>query len=120
MTRDLHKVKCIKIDGNRVLVMEKDIKNRWKKYFYDLFNEWYEILLDANKTDIGGEYQNYNLYYLIKKHDVKEAFKRLSSGNVVMVGPNNLPIKLWKNLWDIEWLTEFFNKIMRSRKMSNN
>lgn len=30
--------------GTKVLVYEKDIKDKWKKYFYKLFNDGYEML----------------------------------------------------------------------------
>jgi len=40
-TRDLDQVKCIKDAEGRVLVQERDIKDRWKKYFHNLFNEGY-------------------------------------------------------------------------------
>ena len=31
----------------KVLVYEKDIKDKWKKYFYKLFDDGYEILSDS-------------------------------------------------------------------------
>jgi len=34
-TRDLNQVKCIKDEEGRVLVQERDIKDRWKKYFHN-------------------------------------------------------------------------------------
>ena len=49
---------------------------------------------------------------------MKEALKRISNGKVV--GPDNIPIKVWKSLGDrgIVWLTKNFNEIMRMKKMS--
>jgi hypothetical protein len=43
-TRDLDQVKCIKDEEGRVLVQERDIWDRWKKYFHNLINEGFEIL----------------------------------------------------------------------------
>jgi len=40
-TRDMDQVKCIKDENGRVLVLERDIKDRWKKYFHKLFNDGY-------------------------------------------------------------------------------
>lgn len=48
--------------------MKKDIKKRWKTYFYNLLNEGYEILLDSNSLDIREEDRNYNYYHEIQKH----------------------------------------------------
>lgn len=38
-TKDLNQVKCIKDEDEKVLVKEEEIKERWKSYFYKLFNE---------------------------------------------------------------------------------
>jgi len=108
-TRDLNQVKCIKDEEGRVLVQERDIKDRWKKYFHNLFN--------SNRLDIGEEDRNYNYYRRIQEHEVREALKRMSSGKAV--GPDNIPIEVWKSLGDrgIMWLTKLFNEIMRTKKM---
>jgi len=48
---------------------------------------------------------------------VKDALKRMSNGKAV--GPDNIPIEVWKSLGDrgIVWLTKLFNEIMRTTKM---
>ena len=40
----------------------------------------------------------------------------MSNGKAV--GPDNIPIEVWKTLGDrgLEWLTEHFNEIMRSKR----
>lgn len=43
MRRDLDQVKCVKDEDGNVLVQEKDIKDMWNMYFYNLFNERYDI-----------------------------------------------------------------------------
>jgi hypothetical protein len=91
-------VKCIKDEEGRVLVQEKYIKDIWKKYFHNLFNEGYKILPDSNRLDIGEEDRNYNYYRRIQEHEVRKALKRMSSGKVV--GPNNIHIEVWKSLDD--------------------
>jgi len=40
------------------LVQERDIKDRWKKYFHSLLNEGYEISPASNMLDIREEDQN--------------------------------------------------------------
>jgi len=67
-TRDLDQMKCIKDEEGRVLVQERDKKDRWKKYFHNLFIEGYEILPDSHKLDIREEDQNYNYYCQIQEN----------------------------------------------------
>jgi len=64
-------VKCVKGEEAIVLVQERDIKDKWKKYFHNLFNEGNKILPDSNRLDIREEDQNYNYYRQIKGHEVK-------------------------------------------------
>jgi len=115
----MDQVKYIKDEEGIVFVQERDIKHRWKKYFHNLFNEGYEILLDSNMLTIREEDRNYNYYRQIQEHEVKEALKRMSNGKAV--GPANIPIKVWKSLGDrgIVWLTKLFTEIMRTKKISD-
>jgi len=92
-TRDLDQVKCIKDEKDRVLVQERGIKDRWKKYFHNLFNEGYEVVPESNRLDIGEEDRNYKYYRRIQEHEVREALKRMSSGKAV--GPDNIHIEVW-------------------------
>ncbi|KAL5131500.1 LINE-1 retrotransposable element ORF2 protein [Glycine soja] len=114
-TRDLDQVKCVKDEEGKVLVHEKDIKERWKVYFHNLFNDGYGY--DSSSLDTREEDRNYKYYRRIQKQEVKEALKRMSNGKAV--GPDNIPIEVWKTLGDrgLEWLTELFNEIMRSKRM---
>lgn len=43
---------CVKDEEGKVSVQEKDIKNKWKIYFYNLFNEGYNISPDSSRLDI--------------------------------------------------------------------
>jgi len=99
-TRDLDQVKCTKDEEGRVLVRERDIKDRWKKYFHTLFNEGFEVIPDSNRLDIGEDERNYTYYRRIQEHEVRETLKRMSSGKAV--GPDNIPIEVWKSLGDRE------------------
>ncbi|KAH1250174.1 LINE-1 retrotransposable element ORF2 protein [Glycine max] len=114
-TRDLDQVKCVKDEEGKVLVHEKDIKERWKAYFHNLFNDGYGY--DSSSLDTREEDRNYKYYRRIQKQEVKEALKRMSNGKAV--GPDNIPIEVWKTLGDrgLGWLTELFNEIMRSKRM---
>lgn len=75
-TRDLDQEKCVKDEDGKVLVQEKDIKDRWKTYFYNLFNEEYDISPDSSRLDIREVDRNYNYYRWIQKQEVKEVLKR--------------------------------------------
>ncbi|RZB81212.1 LINE-1 retrotransposable element ORF2 protein isoform B [Glycine soja] len=114
-TRDLDHVKCVKDEEGKVLVHEKDIKERWKVYFHNLFNDGYGY--DSSSLDTREEDRNYKYYRRIQKQEVKEALKRMSNGKAV--GPDNIPIEVWKTLGDrgLEWLTKLFNETMRSKRM---
>ncbi|KAL2947084.1 hypothetical protein AAZX31_20G050700 [Glycine max] len=114
-TRDLDQVKCVKDEEGKVLVHEKDIKERWKAYFHNLFNDGYGY--DSSSLDTREEDRNYKYYRRIQKQEVKEALKRMSNGKAV--GADNIPIEVWKTLGDrgLEWLTKLFNEIMRSKRM---
>jgi hypothetical protein len=53
----------------------------------------------------------------IQEFEVKDALKRMKGGK--MMGPNAIPIEVWRSLGDIAiiWLTKLFNLIFRSNKM---
>ncbi|KAH1197968.1 Craniofacial development protein 2 [Glycine max] len=76
-TRDLDQVKCVKDEEGKVLVHEKDIKERWKAYFHNLFNDGYGY--DSSSLDTREEDRNYKYYRRIQKQEVKEALKRMSN-----------------------------------------
>lgn len=57
-TSDFDQLKCIKDEEQEVLVQEKNIKDKQKKYFRKLFREGYEILSDANRLNIRQEDRN--------------------------------------------------------------
>ncbi|RZC31475.1 Pentatricopeptide repeat-containing protein [Glycine soja] len=95
-TRDLDQVKCVKNEEGKVLVHEKDIKERWKAYFHNLFNDGYGY--DSSSLDTREEDRNYKYYRRIQKQEVKVALTRMSNGKAV--GPDNIPIEVWKTLGD--------------------
>ena len=55
----------------------------------------------------------------ISESEVKEALKRMKSRKVV--GSDGIPIEVWRCLEEmgVRWLTNLFNKIWLTKKMSN-
>jgi ferric iron reductase protein FhuF len=86
-------VKCIKDEVDRLLVKDEEIKNRWREYFYKLFNNESEktaIELD-NSIDI-----NRRFVWRIQKSEVKEALKKMKRCKAL--GPDDIPIEVWRCL----------------------
>jgi hypothetical protein len=72
-TRDFNQIKCIKDEVDRLLVKDKEIKNRWREYFDKLFNDESEknvIELDDSIDT------NRRFVRRIQKSEVKETLKR--------------------------------------------
>jgi len=88
-------VKCIKMEGCKFIVQERDIRvsgsSIFKTYLMSVMIYIY-ILPYLNMIDIIKEDKNYNYYYWIQKHEVKEVLKRMSDGKEV--GLENIPIKV--------------------------
>ena len=84
-------------------------------YFHNLFNDEYGY--DSSSLDTREEDRNYKYYRRIQKQEVKEALKRMSNGKAV--GPDNIPIEVWKTLGarGPEQLTKLFHDIMRSTRI---
>ena len=118
-TRDLTQIKCIKDEHENVLIDDNQIKDRWMRYFHNLFNEMNEneaILGDPEQHE-----QNNNLTYYrnIRPVEVENALKFMKNNKAV--GPDDIPIEAWKCLGKvgITWLTNLFNLIMKTKKMPN-
>ncbi|PWZ08025.1 Transposon TX1 uncharacterized protein [Zea mays] len=114
-TRDLNQVKCIKYEMDQLLVKGQDIKQRWQRYFDNLFNgenETIDIQLDDSFDDL-----NRCFVRRIQESKVKEALKRMKGGKAM--SSDGIPIEVWKCLGDsaIVWLTKLFNHIFRSNRM---
>jgi hypothetical protein len=116
-TRDIIQIKCIKDATERLLTKDKDIKNRWRKYFDKLFNEDSGSL--SIELDISSDDLNRQFVRRIQESEVKDALKRMKGGK--MICSDVIPIEVWKIFEDVAivWLTKLFNLIFRSNKMSD-
>ena len=101
------------------MLLETNIKDKWKNYFHKLLNEGYEISSNTDMLDTREEDKNYNYNRHIHEQMAKEVLKRMSNGKIV--GLNNIPIEVWKHIEDRgnRWLTKLFCEIIRTKKMSN-
>ncbi|KAL6570399.1 hypothetical protein OROMI_014913 [Orobanche minor] len=114
-TRDIGKVKCVKDTDQKVLVQDKEIKERWRSYFDTLFNGHQEQ--DIGNLNISSSMVNREFKRRIQKGEVTMALKKMGSKKAE--GPDGIPIEVWRCLGErgIDWLTMLFNKIWRSNKM---
>ncbi|KAL6575803.1 hypothetical protein OROHE_000784 [Orobanche hederae] len=114
-TRDIGKVKCVKDTDQKVLVQDKEIKERWRSYFDTLFNGHQEQ--DIGNLNIPLSMVNREFKRRIQKGEVTMALKKMGSKKAE--GPDGIPIEVWRCLGErgIDWLTMLFNKIWRSNKM---
>ena len=96
-SRDLDQVMCVKDEEGNVLVKDESIRDRWKNYFYNLFNDRVETL-NYTIDDLGNIDRNSSFTDNIKISisEVEDALKRMAKGKAV--GPDGIPIEVWKCL----------------------
>ena len=114
-TQDIRSIKCIKDVDQRVLVDDKEIKDRWRTYFDKLFNGDKER--DVGDLNIHAGVINREFMRRIQVREVKEALKKMKLKKAT--GPDEVPIEVWKCLGErgVIWLTTLFNKIWTCNKM---
>ncbi|KAM2059071.1 hypothetical protein ACFX16_031584 [Malus domestica] len=66
-TRDLNQVRCIKDEDGKVLATENAVKDRWRGYFHNLFNEGHEMSASLGELSNSEECRNYSFYRRIRK-----------------------------------------------------
>ncbi|KAM2458816.1 hypothetical protein ACFX1W_007565 [Malus domestica] len=118
-TRDLNQVRCIKDEDGKVLATENAVKDRWRGYFHNLFNEGHERSASLGELSNSEECRNYSFYRRIRKEEVVVALKKMKHRKAI--GPDDIPIEVWKVLGEtgITWLTDLFNRILKTKKMPN-
>ena len=75
------------------MVTEDNIRDRWKNYFYSLFNDRVETLNYDIDHDLGISERNINFTcnLKIRVSEVEDALRKMTSGKVV--GPDSIPIE---------------------------
>ena len=114
-TRDIGRVKCVKDSDQKVLVGDKEIKDRWRSYFDTLFNG--DLEQDIGDLSIHPNMVSREFIRRIQKGEVRMALKKMGARKAE--GPDGVPIEVWRCLGEkgIEWLTMLFNKIWKCNMM---
>lgn len=73
--KDVNQVRCIKIEGNIILVKDKEIKDKCRHYFEKLLNEDFTKELHGSKVE-----RSHGSISTIHKSEVKIALKRIQKG----------------------------------------
>ena len=55
-------MKCIKDEEGKVLVVDEDIKERWRSYFHKFFNEEQTTNINTKDLIMQEEDQNFSFY----------------------------------------------------------
>ena len=117
-TKDIDTIKFIKGEDGRILLGDKDIKDRWEVYFNNLFNQMRHesFSIEARVGEGTQEIQGAEIRR-ISREEVKEAIGKM--GRAKAVGTDQIPIEVWKCLGEVgvNWLTTFFNNILHTGKM---
>ncbi|XP_057990131.1 uncharacterized protein LOC110642070 [Hevea brasiliensis] len=88
--KDLNQVRCIKDKEGKILVKDEDIKERWRNYFDDLFNN--SQICNSVNIDYRTIEKNVNYTRRIRSLKVKEALKRMKVGKACE--SDGIPIEL--------------------------
>ena len=86
-SRDLDQVMCVKDEEGNVLVKDESIRDRWKNYFYNLFNDRVETLnytID-DLDDLGNIDRNSSFTDNIKIRisEIEDALKKMTKGKLL-------------------------------------
>ena len=116
-TRDLGSIRCVKSEDGKVLTEDSEIRERLRSYFCKLFND--KVIDHALNMGRGGEegQPRFVLRSSISEEKIRDALKKMKNGKAV--GPDSIPVEIWKCLGEqgLGWLTDLFNMIFRAAKM---
>ena len=107
----------MKSEDERILIKEEERKEQWKSYFEKLLNEKNLVNLRVEGYDNLGIINENNFFCRFSMLKIKNALSKMK--NAKPLGPDAIPIEVWKGLREIEitWLTKLFNKIVATKIM---
>ena len=103
-----------------MLVNKSEIRIIWQCYFCKLLNKRGDSNIDLEDLIVVGGNQVGTEYVKVISTEVVKGVLR-KTGSRRAVGPDQIPIEVWKSLRDqgVAWLTSLFNVILRTGKISN-
>ena len=110
-TKDTGKVFTVKDENGNVLKESEDIKQRWKTYFEELYNQENQRIQTEETNPVFGPVEE------ITAAEVKQAMKKMKNNKAC--GPDMIPVEVWKALGDIgeQLLRKIFNMVLRTGRM---
>ena len=111
-SKDITQPKMIKDEQGNILKEDEDIKSRWHRYFCELLNEENErIRREADPEVYKKEVK------AITEDEVAVTLYKMKNGKAV--GPDNIPVKVWKcfGTYGVTYLTKLFNNILQKEEM---
>ena len=110
-TKDTGKVFTVKDENGNVLKESEEIKNRWKTYFDELYNEENQRIETEETNPVLGPVEE------ITAAEVKQAMRKMKKNKAC--GPDGVPVEVWKALGEAgeQLLRKIFNMVLRTGRM---
>uniref|UniRef100_A0A6P7GAL5 Uncharacterized protein LOC114339716 n=1 Tax=Diabrotica virgifera virgifera TaxID=50390 RepID=A0A6P7GAL5_DIAVI len=109
--KDFNQSRCIRDKNNKILVHEKNVKKKWRKYFDRLLNEEFDREPVESTETVAA------MVTKLANVEVAHALQKIKKGKAV--GPDNIPGEVWRALGKTgtRWLAGLFNTVMEVRQM---
>ena len=111
-SKDVQQVRIIKSKTGEMLMEEKKVKQRWKKYFNNLLNQENPRGRRKMRTEERGRDVED-----ISGEKVRTGLRKKKKGKAQR--PDDIPVEAWTALGNkgMEFLVNFFNRLLRGEKM---
>ena len=111
-SKDVQQVRVIKSKTGEILMEEEKVKQRWKEYFHNLLN--HENPRERRETRTEGRERDVEA---ISGEEFKIGLGKMKKGKAQK--PDDIPVEAWIALGnkDVEFLVNFFNRLLRGEKM---
>lgn len=112
--KDVVEVRCVKDEAGEVLVRDREIQDRWRRYFAGLMNDVGESEIVEQVEKRVEEEQEVEPVTL---EEVKCALRKMEAGKAV--GPDGIPGDVWKLVGEkaTTWLQGLFNRMLLGEQM---